>query len=173
MPSQSKARSNPRRRQSKILSATNLQAQLKKLRKGSKSKQPKIVFTNGCFDLLHRGHVDYLERARRLGDLLIVALNSDASVRRLKGPERPLNSLSDRLQVMAALECVDFVTSFGEDTPLKLIQALVPDVLVKGGDWKAAQIVGSEVVLAAGGKVRSLNFVEGRSTTRLIEKARQ
>jgi len=159
-----------RKRKSKIFTARTLTAKLRDLRKAR--KKPQVVFTNGCFDLLHRGHVDYLERARGLGDLLIVALNSDASVQRLKGPERPLNPLEDRLQVMAALECVDFVTFFEQDTPLELIERILPDVLVKGGDWKPAQIVGSDTVLKAGGKVRSLSFVEGRSTTRLIQRAR-
>lgn len=132
----------------------------------------KVVFTNGCFDLLHKGHVSYLERARGLGDLLVVALNSDASVRKLKGSSRPINKLADRLEVMAALACVDYVTWFGEDTPLALIQLLKPKVLVKGGDWKPHQIVGSEDVLSWGGKVRSLKFVPGRSTTRMIERAK-
>jgi rfaE bifunctional protein nucleotidyltransferase chain/domain len=159
-----------RSRRTKIVSPKALIRQLRSLR--SARRKPRIVFTNGCFDLLHRGHVDYLERARKLGDLLIVALNSDASVQRLKGPERPLNPLEDRQQVMAALECVDFVTFFEADTPLELIEATLPDVLVKGGDWKPSQIVGADKVLAAGGKVRSLKFVEGRSTTGIIARAR-
>lgn len=133
----------------------------------------KVVFTNGCFDLLHKGHVTYLERARRLGDLLIVALNSDESVKRLKGPERPINPLADRLEVIAALESVDFVTWFDEDTPLELIDLLRPKVLVKGGDWTVSQIVGGKEVLSWGGKVRSLSYIEGRSTTLMIEKARK
>jgi rfaE bifunctional protein nucleotidyltransferase chain/domain len=131
-----------------------------------------VVFTNGCFDLLHKGHVTYLERARRQGELLVVALNSDESVARLKGPERPLNRLADRLEVLAALESVDYVTWFEEDTPLELIRVLKPDVLVKGGDWPVERIVGASEVLARGGKVRSLPYIEGHSTTRLIEKAR-
>jgi len=153
---------------SKIKAPKSLKATLTKARKARK----KVVFTNGCFDILHKGHVTYLERARKLGDILVVALNSDESVKRLKGPERPLNSLADRLEVMASLECVDFVTWFEKDTPLELIQLLDPNVLVKGGDWKPDQIVGSDHVLAHGGKVRSLPYIEGKSTTKIIEKAK-
>lgn len=131
-----------------------------------------VVFTNGCFDLLHKGHVTYLERARKLGKVLVVAVNSDASVRGLdKGPGRPINPLADRMEVMAALESVSYVTWFDEATPLDLIRLLKPHVLVKGGDWKPSQIVGSQDVLARGGKVRSLKFVPGRSTTQIIERA--
>ncbi len=129
-----------------------------------------VVFTNGCFDLLHKGHVRYLEEARKLGHILVVALNDDFSVRQLKGQGRPLNKLRDRLEVMAALESVDYVTWFGDATPLKIIRLLRPDVLVKGGDWKTQQIVGSQDVLGWGGKVFSLNYVKGRSTTKLISK---
>lgn len=129
-----------------------------------------MVFTNGCFDLIHKGHVTYLEDAKRLGEVLVVALNSDESVKRLKGSQRPVNSLADRLEVIAALESVNFVTWFEEDTPLELIRLLAPDILVKGGDWKADQIVGGKEVVSWGGKVRSLKFVEGRSTTRMIER---
>ena len=159
----------PRKHTSKIRPASAVATELRKLQR----KGLKVVFTNGCFDILHKGHVSYLDRARRLGDVLVVALNSDASVSRLKGPDRPINGLRDRMEVMAALECVDFVVSFGEDTPLKTILKLRPDVLVKGGDWKPEQIVGSHEVLGWGGKVRSLRFIEGHSTTRIIEKARQ
>ncbi|OFZ22908.1 MAG: ADP-heptose synthase [Bdellovibrionales bacterium GWB1_55_8] len=148
-------------------------AQLKRILAAARKKKLEIVFTNGCFDLLHRGHVSYLERARKAGDLLVVALNSDASVKRLKGSDRPLNALEDRLMVMAAVESVDYVTWFTEDTPLKLIRELRPTVLVKGGDWKPDQIVGGSDVRSWGGKVRSLRFVEGRSTTRTIEKIRK
>ena len=129
-----------------------------------------IVFTNGCFDLIHPGHVRYLRAAKRLGDVLVVGLNSDASVRRLKGPRRPLVSVRDRCEVMAALEMVDYVTVFGEDTPYKLIKQVRPDVLVKGGDWKPEQIVGADIVRARGGTVRSLRFAPGYSTTRLVER---
>jgi D-glycero-beta-D-manno-heptose 1-phosphate adenylyltransferase len=157
---------------SKVKSPQALRATLKRLRKARGGKNLKFVFTNGVFDLLHKGHVTYLERARGLGDALIVALNTDASVQRLKGPERPLNSLADRLEVMAALEAVDFVTWFDTDTPLELIRLAHPDILVKGGDWKPNQIVGAPDVLAWGGRVKSLPYVEGRSTTKIIEKAR-
>lgn len=131
----------------------------------------RIVFTNGCFDLLHRGHVAYLNRARRLGDLLVVALNSDASVRELKGPGRPLNPLADRMEVLAGLECVDLVTWFNEATPLKAILKIRPEVLVKGGDWATENIVGAPETRSWGGSVKSLSFLEGRSTTALIRKA--
>jgi rfaE bifunctional protein nucleotidyltransferase chain/domain len=130
----------------------------------------RIVFTNGCFDLLHVGHIRYLQEARAQGDLLIVALNSDASVRRLKGPERPVQTEVDRAEIMAALGCVDYVTVFDEDTPLQIIQRLSPDVLVKGGDWPIDKIVGHEHVLARGGQVKSLNFQPGRSTSGIIKK---
>jgi len=157
-----------RSRKSKIISPESLARKLARRR----TKSDKVVFTNGCFDLIHKGHVSYLEAARRLGETLVVALNTDASVRRSKGPARPLNPLADRLEVMAALEAVDYVTWFSADTPLALIQKLNPDVLVKGGDWKPDQIVGSEHVLARGGLVKSLSFVQGRSTTGLIRRAR-
>ena len=139
----------------------------------NRKKKTEFVFTNGCFDLLHAGHVTYLERAKALGTHLVVALNGDDSVKRLKGPTRPVNALEDRLTVIAALESVDFVTWFDEDTPFKLYQKLLPDVLVKGGDWRAEQIIGSKEVLARGGKVKSLNFLEGRSTTQMIERAKR
>lgn len=132
----------------------------------------KVVFTNGCFDLLHVGHVRYLQEARKLGDLLVVGLNSDASVKRLKGPTRPVQNESDRAEILAALACVDFTTMFTEDTPLELIRLVKPDILVKGGDWKIDQIVGGDFVQANGGRVMSLQFVDGKSTTKLIEKAR-
>ena len=132
----------------------------------------KIVFTNGCFDLLHPGHVDYLERAKALGDILVVGLNSDSSVRRLKGDERPINTEIDRARVLAGLWCVDFVIIFNEDTPYNLIKAIEPDVLVKGGDWPIEKIVGRDIVLARGGIVKSLNFLPGYSTTSLIDKIR-
>ena len=135
-----------------------------------KNKGKKIVFTNGCFDILHRGHVTYLAEAKKLGDLLVIGLNSDASVKRLKGPERPINNEKDRQYVMSQLKSVDFVEIFTEDTPLNLILTVKPNVLVKGGDWKIEQIVGGKEVQANGGKVYSLNFVDGYSTTSLIEK---
>ena len=130
----------------------------------------KIVFTNGCFDLLHPGHVDYLERAKALGDILVVGLNSDSSVRRLKGDERPINTEIDRGRVLAGLWCVDFIIIFNEDTPYNLIKAIEPDVLVKGGDWPIEKIVGRDIVQARGGEVKSLEFLPGYSTTAIIEK---
>ncbi len=130
----------------------------------------RVVFTNGVFDLLHPGHVTYLEEARSLGDRLIVGLNADDSVQRLKGPTRPLQTEADRAVVLAGLKAVDGVVLFAEDTPLNLITALRPNVLVKGGDYTIATIVGAEEVLAWGGEVRVLGFVPGKSTTRLVER---
>lgn len=129
-----------------------------------------LVFTNGCFDVLHRGHVEYLDRARRLGDRLIVGVNTDGSVRRLKGPDRPLVHQADRARILAALECVDAVVLFDEDTPRDLIAALLPDVLTKGGDYAPEGIVGREEVEAAGGRVEVIPFVKGYSTTELMER---
>ena len=136
----------------------------------SKKKQQgiKVVFTNGCFDILHVGHISYLERAKSLGDVLVVGLNSDASVRKLKGPGRPVNTAKDRARVLAALRAVDYVTVFSADTPLELIRSVRPDCLVKGGDWKAADIVGGSFVKSCGGKVRSLPFVKRRSTSGVL-----
>jgi rfaE bifunctional protein nucleotidyltransferase chain/domain len=132
-------------------------------------KDDRIVFTNGCFDILHRGHVHYLQEAAALGDRLIVGVNSDTSVMRQgKGPGRPINDQESRAMVLAALRCVDAVVIFEEDTPLELIGIVRPDVLVKGGDWKVEQIVGADIVRAQGGEVRSLGLVEGFSTTGLI-----
>ncbi len=135
-----------------------------------KNKGKKIVFTNGCFDILHKGHVTYLNEAKKLGDLLVVGINSDASVKRLKGPERPINNELDRQFVMSQLKAVDFVEIFTEDTPLNLILKIRPQVLVKGGDWKIEQIVGGKEVIQNGGDVFSLNFVDGYSTTGIIHK---
>ena len=132
------------------------------------SKNKTIVFTNGCFDILHRGHVTYLNEAKKLGDLLVVGLNSDASVKRLKGETRPVNSEQDRKFVLQNLKSVDFVEIFEDDTPLELIKAIMPNILVKGGDWKVEQIVGSREVIDNGGNVYSLNFVDGFSTTKII-----
>lgn len=130
----------------------------------------KIVMTNGCFDLLHAGHIHYLTQARQLGDRLIVAVNDDDSVRRLKGSNRPLNPLAQRLAVLSALSCVDWVISFAEDTPARLISQILPDILVKGGDYLVSQIAGSQSVLANGGQVLVLDFVEGYSTTQMLAK---
>ena len=130
------------------------------------------MFTNGCFDLLHIGHVRYLQEAQALGDALVVGVNSDASVRRLKGPGRPLTPAKERAEILAALACVDFVTIFGATTPLQLIRALGPDILVKGGDWPVDAIVGREVVEGRGGEVVAIPFVKDRSTTRTISRIR-
>ena len=130
----------------------------------------KIVFTNGCFDILHYGHLHYLSEARDLGDRLVIGLNSAASVRRLKGPTRPINDELTRTRLLAALQMVDAVVVFEGDTPLELIEFVQPEILVKGGDWKPEQIVGSEIVLNRGGKVLSLPFIQGYSTTNIEQK---
>nr|WP_279615553.1 D-glycero-beta-D-manno-heptose-7-phosphate kinase [Geoalkalibacter ferrihydriticus] len=129
----------------------------------------RIVFTNGCFDLLHVGHVKYLQKARNLGDLLVLGLNSDASIRRLKGPKRPLIGEEERAHLMAALKCIDYVVTFDEDTPLELIDALRPQILVKGGDYAPEGVVGKELVESYGGRVEIISFVDGKSTTNVIE----
>jgi rfaE bifunctional protein nucleotidyltransferase chain/domain len=130
----------------------------------------KVVFTNGCFDILHIGHLRYLEEAKKLGDILVVGVNSDDSVKRLKGEKRPINKLNERMEMLAGLKPVDYVTYFEEDTPYNLIKLLVPDILVKGGDWKVDEIVGSDIVLDNGGEVFSLNFEENFATTNIIEE---
>jgi D-beta-D-heptose 7-phosphate kinase/D-beta-D-heptose 1-phosphate adenosyltransferase len=154
-------------RKNKILLRPALKRRLASLRPSGK----RIVFTNGCFDLIHPGHIRYLRAAKRLGDVLVVALNSDDSVRRLKGSGRPLVPERDRSEVIAALEMVDYVTVFDDDTPYALIKHLQPDVLVKGGDWRPDEIVGADVVRACGGIVRSLPYARGYSTTTLVRKA--
>ena len=136
-----------------------------------REKGQTIVFTNGCFDILHEGHVTYLEEARKCGDKLIVAINDDESVRRLKGDLRPINSLESRTKVLMALSSVDYVVSFSEDTPIELIKEITPDFLVKGGDYTSKEIVGSDYVQKNGGKVLTIDFVEGFSTSKLIETA--
>ena len=133
----------------------------------------RIVFTNGVFDILHAGHVTYLDAARALGDILVVGLNSDESVKRLKGPERPVNTADDRAVVLCALRAVEHVVLFEEDTPKRLIEALLPDVLVKGGDYSRDTIVGADVVEAAGGRVVVIPLVEGKSTTNVINRVRK
>lgn len=133
----------------------------------------RIVFTNGCFDILHYGHLHYLSQAHDLGQRLVVGLNSAASVSRLKGPHRPINDELTRTHLLAALEVIDAVVVFEDDTPLELIRLILPDVLVKGGDWKPEQIIGSDLVLAAGGEVKSLPFVAGYSTTNIEKKIKE
>ena len=135
----------------------------------AKARGERVVLTNGCFDILHAGHVSYLEEAKSCGDRLIVAVNDDASVTRLKGAGRPITPLADRMAVLAGLAAVDWVVPFSEDTPAELIAQIVPDVLVKGGDYRADQIAGADTVLRNGGEVRVLGFKPGRSTTALIE----
>jgi D-beta-D-heptose 7-phosphate kinase/D-beta-D-heptose 1-phosphate adenosyltransferase len=142
------------------------------IEKLGRPRNQKLVFTNGVFDILHRGHVEYLNAARSLGDLLVVGVNTDASVRRLKGPDRPINSDDDRAMVLAGLACVDYVTFFAEDTPQQLIAALLPDVLVKGGDYTPDTIVGRAEVEAAGGQVVVIPLVTGRSTTNTVQRIR-
>jgi len=139
---------------------------LRKLRR----RKSKIVFTNGVFDILHRGHVDYLGKAKKMGDVLIVGLNNDASTRRLKGDRRPIFKQNDRAAVLLALEAVDYVVIFGEDTPEKLIEKIKPDVLVKGADYKLSEIVGAAFVKAGGGRVRRVKLTAGRSTTAALKK---
>ena len=150
---------------SKIKGREELMGVLARLR----SEGKRVVFTNGCFDLLHLGHVTYLEEARGLGDLLVVGVNTDESVRRIKGPGRPIVPLEQRMAVLAALEAVDYVVPFGEDTPYELIKALRPHVLVKGGDWRPEEVVGRDLVE----EVRIVPYREGFSTTGLIEKIRE
>jgi len=157
----------PRDAASKIFSLEAL------LEHGPASGTERVVFTNGCFDLIHRGHVEYLAAARALGDALVVGLNSDSSVRRLKGSGRPVNSEEDRALVLASLEVVDAVVLFAEDTPIRLIRALLPAVLVKGGDYTIDSIVGAPEVIAAGGEVVVAPLVPGRSTTSILRRARE
>ncbi len=155
--------------ESKILGGQALKTTLAKW----KAAGEKIVFTNGCFDLIHFGHLSLLCQARDLGSRLLVGLNSADSVKRLKGPGRPIKDEMTRQYQLAALECVDGVVVFEEDTPLELIKLVQPDVLVKGGDWKPSEIVGADVVLKKGGEVHSLPFVEGFSTSKIEEKIKQ
>jgi len=149
-----------------IANSRNIAALLRRLRRSSK----KIVFTNGVFDILHRGHVEYLAKAKSFGDVLIVGINSDASVRRLKGPKRPIQKLADRAAILSALEAVDYVIPFSEGTPAKLIEKVKPDVLVKGADYKMSEIVGADIVHAYGGSVRRVRLTPGRSSSTLMKK---
>ncbi|WP_457642860.1 D-glycero-beta-D-manno-heptose 1-phosphate adenylyltransferase [Persephonella sp.] len=138
-----------------------------------KKEGKKIVFTNGCFDIIHAGHVDYLEKAKALGDVLVVGLNSDSSIKRIKGADRPVNIQEHRKRVLEALKPVDLVIVFDEDTPERLIKQVKPDVLVKGGDWSVENIVGADFVKSYGGEVKTIDFVYDISTTKIIEKARK
>lgn len=150
----------------KLLSHKDLEAKLRAWR----SAQKTIVFTNGCFDILHRGHVEYLAQAADLGDVLVVGLNTDASVKRLKGESRPVNDEQSRALLLSALQFVDAVVLFDDDTPYELIKQVQPDVLVKGNDYKPEEIVGYDIVTARGGKILTINLVEGFSTTNIIKR---
>lgn len=150
----------------KTLSTKKLAGILSRLR----SKGKRVVFTNGCFDIIHVGHVDYLSKAKKLGDVLVIGLNSDSSVKKIKGKGRPINNERDRAKVLGALSFVDYISIFGESTPERLIKELKPDILVKGGDWKIDRIVGGDFVRSRGGKVKRIPFVKGYSTTSLIKK---
>lgn len=145
---------------------------LKSIALQAKSRGQKIVFTNGCFDILHRGHLHVLREAKALGDLLIVAVNSDGSVTRLKGPSRPVIGEAGRSELIAALEMVDYVTLFDEPDPRRLIEEIQPDVLAKGGDWRRDQVVGADIVERSGGKVAVIPYLKGFSTTEIIERVR-
>jgi rfaE bifunctional protein nucleotidyltransferase chain/domain len=144
--------------------------ELSKVLDAHKTKGEKIVFTNGCFDIIHVGHVRYLREAKALGDILVVAMNSDLSIREIKGPNRPITPQTERADVLSELSSIDYVTVFDEPTPLKVIEEVKPDILVKGEDWKEDEIVGTDVVKAAGGSVVRIKLVEGASTTRVIER---
>jgi rfaE bifunctional protein nucleotidyltransferase chain/domain len=143
---------------------------LRKIRARLHRQGKKVVFTNGCFDLIHGGHIELFRKAKSLGDVLIVALNTDASVRRIKGPSRPVFPLEERFEVLGAIEEIDYLTSFNEETPQKIIASLLPDVLVKGGDWPPDQVVGKREVEAAGGKVVLVPYLKGHSSSSIIKK---
>ncbi len=143
---------------------------LVKVRRALCRRKKKVVFTNGTFDILHRGHVEYLAKSKALGDVLVVGLNTDASIKRIKGPKRPINPNADRAAVLSALASVDYVCFFGEETPHKLISKVVPDVLVKGADWNVDAIVGKDVVERNGGVVKTIRLMPGRSTTNVIQR---
>mgnify|MGYP003864976375 CR=1 FL=1 len=150
----------------KKLNNHNISQQIEMLRMAQKT----IVFTNGCFDILHPGHIDYLSKAKKLGDILIIGLNDDQSVRTLKGNSRPINPLKDRTAMLTALQSVDFVISFAEETPIRLIEKIKPDFLVKGGDYTKENIVGASFVEENGGQVEIIPFLEGYSSSRIIER---
>lgn len=145
-------------------------AGLKEIRAKLRRKGKKVVFTNGCFDLIHGGHIALFKKARACGDVLIVGLNTDASVRKIKGPSRPVFPLKERFEILSAIMHIDYLTSFSEETPQRIIAALLPDVLVKGGDWGSHEIIGKNDVEAAGGKVVRIPYLKGHSSSRIIEK---
>ena len=143
--------------------------EIKSIRSVLKADNKKVVFTNGCFDLLHAGHIDYLNKAKILGDVLIVGLNTDSSVKRIKGDKRPIIKEDERAEIISNLKPVDYVVFFDEDTPAELINELIPDILIKGADWKIDEIVGGETVLANGGEVQTIEFVNDQSTSKIID----
>ena len=149
-----------------VFSRKKLIEEVKKIKKSGK----KVVFTNGCYDLLHVGHIRLLQSARKKGDVLIVAINSDTSVRRIKGEKRPLINQKERAETLSGLECVDVVTVFNEDDPFNIIKDILPDILVKGGDWPLDKIIGSDIVIKNGGKVMNIKYQAGKSTTNLVGK---
>jgi len=151
------------------MEAVKTRSEIVEIRNKLKKEKKKVVFTNGCFDLIHSGHVDYLTRAKKLGDILIVGINSDSSVRRIKGEKRPITPEKERSIIILNLKPVDFVTLFEEDTPAELIKELKPDVLVKGSDWQINEIVGRDVVEKSGGIVKTINFVTDQSTSKIID----
>jgi rfaE bifunctional protein nucleotidyltransferase chain/domain len=148
----------------KILDLTELIS----VRKKAKVQRKKVVFTNGCFDILHRGHIGYLKKAKSLGDILIVGLNSDSSVKKIKGKKRPIVNQKDRAEILSALSFVDYVCIFNEETPERMIKKIIPDILVKGGDWAKPDIVGKDIVESSGGKVVTIPLVKGKSTKNII-----
>lgn len=143
--------------------------ELKAIRKKLKLENKKVVFTNGCFDLIHAGHIDYLTKAKKMGDVLIVGLNSDSSVKAIKGNKRPILKEAERTFILSSLKPIDYIVIFNEDTPERLIKELVPDILVKGADWKLDGIIGKDVVLDNGGKVKTIKFINNQSTSKIIE----
>jgi len=143
--------------------------EIKSIRSTLKADNKKVVFTNGCFDLIHAGHIDYLNKAKALGDVLIVGLNSDYSVKRIKGEKRPIINEDERAEIISNIKPVDYVVLFDEDTPAELIKELVPDLLIKGPDWKIDKIVGAETVLANGGEVKTIEFINDQSTSKIVD----
>jgi len=143
--------------------------EIKLIRSTLKADNKKVVFTNGCFDLIHAGHIDYLNKAKALGDVLIVGLNSDYSVKRIKGEKRPIINEDERAEIISNIKPVDYVVLFDEDTPAELIKELVPDLLIKGADWKVDKIVGAETVLANGGEVKTIEFINDQSTSKIVD----
>ena len=159
----------PRELKTKLKSLEIIKNEIKALQRQGK----KIVFTNGCFDILHAGHVDIFQQARNLGEVLVVAVNSDISIKKIKGEKRPVIPQAQRMQVLAAVEAIDYVVVFDEETPFKIIKELQPDILIKGGDWPVETIVGKEIVEKKGGKVLSIRLMEGISTTNIIEEIKK